>query len=1022
MCSLLMLPRQWWRYLVLFGSLWLLSRLPAAAQPVSPVVQVERLPAKGLPLTAGWHYHPGDDPAWARPDFDDRRWEELDLGRPQRELPARLQTGISWLRLRLRVGDSLRQHALLLQLGALGAWQLYLNGRLVQHSGTLHPDPARVHVLGHWDGPESVEVRLTEPGEQVLALRFAPWRPPLMWGNEGNSLLGLRLLAGWQAREQVAERGPARTVHYVVAGVFAMLTLLHLAFFRYNPARRANLYFAFYTGSLALGALSIYYNEVFYSADLTPHIALSIVSNALLLLSSLAAVRALYALFHFRPGPLYTGLWLSFGGLLIYSSLNLFGAGLLGYLASLVLATAEELRLTGRALRQRQRGAWIIGAGFAGSFLAVLTQVVLEFGLFGVSLLTSNLLFTLTCLPPALGISLFLAREFALDAELLQVKLAEVEQLAAQTLAQEQEKQALLAAQNETLERQVAQRTQQLQHSLTDLQTSQQQLAAQAVRLGELDVAKNQFFANVSHELRTPLTLVLGPLDSLLTDPAQPLPAPLRSSVALAHRQTRRLQALVDRILDLTKLQAGRLEVLPTPTHMAPFLRRVMAQFDSLAAERGVALDGPAHLPTALHLLLDADKVEQILTNLLSNALKHTPAGGRVHLAADLPAAEPPHVLTLTVRDTGPGIAADEQARVFERFYQSPHLPTLGGTGLGLALSRDLASLLSGTLTLDSTPGQGACFTLRLPVQVLPPLPVEDPGGSAGPLVDATALALDTPLADSVVSNSRLRVLVVEDHPDLRTYVRDLLAPTYEVLTAVDGQDALDLLAGQAPVDLVATDAMMPRLSGTELLARLKANPAHAGIPVLMLTARADEAHRAAALTLGVDDYLTKPFTPAELLTRVRTLLHNQQVRRYFATLPAEIAADSPDTPPTDWTTSNAAQAPVRVRRAEVDTRLAGWQIQASEQLADEQFGPAELASLLCLSERTLYRRLGELAGLTPAAWLRELRLDQARRLLEAGGFGSVTRVAEAVGFASARYFSSIYTERFGRRPADYPA
>jgi two-component system NtrC family sensor kinase len=192
MCSLLMLPRQWWRYLVLFGGLWLLSRLPAAAQPVSPVVRVERLPAKGLPLTAGWRYHPGDDPAWARPDFDDRRWEELDLGRPQRELPARLQTGISWLRLRLRVGDSLRQHALLLQLGALGAWQLYLNGRLVQHSGTLHPDPARVHVLGHWDGPESVEVRLTEPGEQVLALRFAPWRPPLMWGNAGNALLGRR--------------------------------------------------------------------------------------------------------------------------------------------------------------------------------------------------------------------------------------------------------------------------------------------------------------------------------------------------------------------------------------------------------------------------------------------------------------------------------------------------------------------------------------------------------------------------------------------------------------------------------------------------------------------------------------------------------------------------------------------------------------------------------------------------------------------------------------------------------------
>ncbi|MDO7849813.1 tetratricopeptide repeat-containing sensor histidine kinase [Hymenobacter sp. M29] len=243
------------------------------------------------------------------------------------------------------------------------------------------------------------------------------------------------------------------------------------------------------------------------------------------------------------------------------------------------------------------------------------------------------------------------------------------------------------------------------------------QLQAQAERLGELDVAKNQFFANASHELRTPLTLVLAPLETLLDHPTQKLPAAVRAPVALAHRQARRLSELIDRILDLTKLQAGHLAVQAVPTAVAPLLRRVVASFAPLAAARSVALHGAEPLPEELTLLLDADKVDQILTNLLSNALNHTPAGGTVALTAALPAAD--GFYTLTVRDTGPGIAPAEQERVFERFYQSPQNQAQGGTGLGLALSRELAELLGGTLTLASVPGQGAAFTLRLPAEAV---------------------------------------------------------------------------------------------------------------------------------------------------------------------------------------------------------------------------------------------------------------------------------------------------------------
>ncbi|MBF9141601.1 ATP-binding protein [Hymenobacter properus] len=576
-----------------------------------------------------------------------------------------------------------------------------------------------------------------------------------------------------------------------------------------------------------------------------------------------------------------------------------------------------------------------------------------------------------------------------------------------------------LAAQTVQLQAQA----ERLQEQAGHLQMQTEHLQAQTERLGELDAAKNQFFANASHELRTPLTLVLAPLDTLLHAPAQKLPAAARAAVALAHRQAQRLHELVNRILDLTKLEAGQLAVQPVPTAVAPLLRNLLASFEPLAAARGLSLHGPERLPEGLHLLLDADKVAQILTNLLGNALNHTPAGGTVTLTAALPAAD--GYYTLTVQDTGPGIAPAEQERVFERFYQGKQHQAQGGTGLGLALSRELATLLGGTLTLASQPGQGAAFTLRFPATVLRieseelrgegvnELDLRNKRAETGPVSDDASIS-PTLNSSLLTLNSKPRVLVVEDHPDLRDYLRELLAPTYEVLTATDGQDALELLTREAPVDLVITDAMMPRLSGTELLAQLKADPARAGLPVLMLTARADEAHRRAALTVGVDDYLTKPFAPAELLARVQVLLARHNVRRQFAYRP-EVAVPAGLAPLTD-----AGPATAATEGTGANEQLAQWQAQVVAHLADENFGPAELAGLLAVSERTLYRRLGESAGLTPAAWLRELRLNQARQLLEAGDFRTVVAVAEAVGFASASYFSSLYTERFGRRPSDY--
>lgn len=719
--------------LLLLLLLLLLGRPPgvvrAQAGPADGLVR--RLPAGGLLLDRGWKYRLGDDPAWARPDFDESGWDTLTPSRPRSQLPPRLQTGISWLRLRLRVGDSLRRQALVLQAGGLGAWEIYFNGRLMQRAGRLSADPRRVQPANRWGPQELVDLPALGPGEQVVALRFAPWQPPLLQAIEELPLLRLSLLAGWQARRQEPERAPVRGIFYVVAGIFALLTLLHLAFFRYNPARRANLYFAFYTLSLALGSLCLYYNETLALPTLSAHLGLGALAFALLLLSSLWSVRALYALFGFRPGWLYAGLWVGFGALLVFCTLHIFGIGVFAYLASVVLAAAEQLRLTGRALLRRQRGAWIIGVGFACELVAVLGQV--GFTLLGIPLplLIANLTFCLTCLPPALGISLFLAREFALDAQLLQVKLAEVERLSARTLAQEQEKQALLAQQNETLERQVQQRTAELQHSLTTLRATQAQLIQREkmASLGELT-------AGIAHEIQNPLNFVTNfsevtvelatELEEEQQRPARDpalegeLLGSIRQNLGKIHLHGQRAAGIVRGMLEHSRASPG--ERTPTDVNALcdEYLR--LAYHGLRAKDREFSAELRTDLAPDLPALraVGAD-LGRVLLNLFTNALLAVqqrqqlggPPGYQPTVGVSTRRAGPQ--VEIRVQDNGGGIPAAVQTKIFQPFFTTR--PAGQGTGLGLSLSYDIITNgHGGTLTARSQEGQGAEFIICLPI------------------------------------------------------------------------------------------------------------------------------------------------------------------------------------------------------------------------------------------------------------------------------------------------------------------
>jgi len=720
------------RYFLLLAALGLLFRVATAAPLPADTLRIDRLPATGLLLQKGWRYHAGDDPAWARADFDEHTadWDTINPTKPLRLLPPRLGTGISWLRLRIRLGDSLRQHALLLQAGRnfAGAYELYLNGRLVQRQGTLAPAPAQVRPMTIQ--PEPVEVPGAGPTTLVLAVRFAPWRPVLMRSFIQGSLLLVRLSGGAQFRQAEREQAEARPIFLVTGCVAALLMLLHVAFFYFNPARRANLYFAFYTGALGLAALDFYFSRRLDMANTSFFLGLVAAAYALLVVSSLWAVRALYALFGFRAGRLFAGLCVVCGGLLsYYIFLSAEATGFLFFLGAILLATAEQLRLTGRALRQRRGGARIIGAGFALTLLVVLGSIIATLAHVQLSVLGNNLTFPLTFLPPALAISLFLAREFALDAQLLQVKLGEVERLSAQTLAQEQEKQVLLESQNETLETQVHERTGELQRSLTELRATQAQLIQKEkmASLGELT-------AGIAHEIQNPLNFVNNfaevsteLLEELEEEQAKPsrdadleaeLVGDLRQNLGKISHHGRRAAAIVRGMLEHSRTSTG--ERAPTD------LNQLAEEYLRLAYQGLRAKDKTFNTTLATDFAPDLPLVEaagadvgRVLLNLFGNAfyaVQKRQQSGEVGYkpAVSVRTKHVDNQVEIRVSDNGMGIPAEVKAKIFQPFFTTK--PTGEGTGLGLSLSYDIITKAhGGTLTVASEPGQDTEFRITLP-------------------------------------------------------------------------------------------------------------------------------------------------------------------------------------------------------------------------------------------------------------------------------------------------------------------
>ncbi|GAB3896220.1 hypothetical protein GCM10028803_13570 [Larkinella knui] len=545
-----------------------------------------------------------------------------------------------------------------------------------------------------------------------------------------------------------------------------------------------------------------------------------------------------------------------------------------------------------------------------------------------------------------------------------------------------------------------------------DLKTANQVIEQMALkrqeadRRKEVEEVKNRFFANITHEFRTPLTLIISPIEQLVRTTADSPTierSVINNTLATIHRNARQLLQLINQLLDLSKLESGSLKVRESQGDAVQFMNDLVNSFRITAEMKGIQLTyQPGQLPE--QLLFDDDKWGKIGSNLLSNALKYTPSGGsvRVDLVTESFGTAGQMLLRLSVSDTGTGIAADQIPHIFDRFYQVDDSRTrpYEGTGIGLALVKELTDLLKGRISLESEVGKGTTITVACPVRQ----PYADHPKLQASLPDLlwpeTPQTLPAPWSDpkSTAHGNLPVLLLVEDNDDLRQLIANGLAATYRILTAANGQEGWEICQSELP-DLVVSDIMMPVLDGYQLCRLIKQTPRTNHIAVILLTAKTASESKLEGLSAGANDYLTKPFSQRELHLRVTNLLHYQLALRTFYNL--------------QFSKPDSLQLPA------YQNAFLNQLYQALEKhLDDAKFSVDDLAVEVAMSSRTLNRKLTAMLGMSVSEFIRTYRLRKAADLLKAGY--PVSETAYKVGFESPSYFGQCFKELFTLSPSDY--
>ena len=554
---------------------------------------------------------------------------------------------------------------------------------------------------------------------------------------------------------------------------------------------------------------------------------------------------------------------------------------------------------------------------------------------------------------------------------------------------------------------------------------------------------KLRFFTNISHELRTPLTLIAGPVEQVLKN--DKLPADAREQLVVVERNTSRMLRLVNQILDFRKIQNKKMKMQVQRVDIVPFVRKVMDNFEAVAEEHRIDFLFQTE-KEHLYLWVDADKLEKIVFNLLSNAFKYTPNGKMITMFI----REDENTVSIGVQDQGIGIAENKKKSLFVRFENlvDKNLFNQASTGIGLSLVKELVEMHKSTISVDSRLGEGSCFKVdflkgkehydketefiledaEAPVRMGQVVDIANSSIQSETLIPDESEKIEAVYEEDAAKeeNSKELMLLVEDNQELREFLRSIFSPMYRVVEAADGREGANKALKYLP-DIIISDVMMPEKDGIEMTRELRADMTTSHIPIILLTAKTTIESKLEGLEYGADDYITKPFSATYLQARVENLLMQRKKLQSFyrdSLMHIHISAGQEDAPvATDMPSAEeniSETVPATLEMSPNDRKFMDKLVELMEQNMDNgELVVDDLVRELAVSRSVFFKKLKTLTGLAPIEFIKEMRIKRATQLIETGEF-NMTQISYMVGINDPRYFSKCFKAQVGMTPTEY--